>query len=124
MAKTIRQLTPVELQKFDPTRNLESSLSKVRWSNAWARLPELLAVLQEQFGATRVVVFGSLASKDQFTHWSDIDLAVWGISPERFFEAVYALNDCSPDIKVDLIDPERCESIVLKQLIEDEGIEI
>lgn len=124
MAKTVRQFTTAELQQFNPTRNLGKSLNPDRWAKAWARLPELLMVLKEEFAATRVVVFGSLTSQDSFTHWSDIDLAAWGILPERFYEAISMLNDLSPDIKVDLVDPERCGSAALKTIIEEEGIEV
>lgn len=121
MAKTIRQLTPNELQRFDPTQNLAQVLDADRWETAWAKLPELLAVLREDYSAERIAVFGSLTSREDFTRWSDIDLAVWGIAPERFYEAVATLNDLSPDIKVDLVDPERCQSTTLRRIIEEEG---
>lgn len=124
MAKTVRQLTSKELQQFDPTRNLANSLDAERWAKAWVKLPELLTVLRERFAAKRVVIFGSLAAKDTFTHWSDIDLAVWGIAPERFYEAVAALNDLSPDIKIDLVDPERCRATAINAQIETEGITV
>jgi predicted nucleotidyltransferase len=124
MARTVRQFTPTELQQFDPTRNLANSLDAERWAKAWTKLPELLKALREQFAAKRVVVFGSLAAKDTYTHWSDIDLAVWGITPERFYEAVAVLNDLSPDIKVDLVDPERCKATAVNAQIEAEGIVI
>lgn len=123
MAKTIAQLTPTERLQFDPTRNLGQSLAPQRWESAWSRLPELKKLLQAEFGATRVVVLGSVATKETFTHWSDIDLAVWGVLPERFYAAVAAVNDQSPDIKVDLVDAERCRSLVLRQVIEEEGVE-
>ncbi len=124
MAKTIQQLTPEELQTFNPTRNLGQSFDRQRWGKAWSRLPELRDVLRHQFGATRVVVFGSLVVQETFTHWSDIDLAAWGISPDKFYVAVATVNDLSPDIKVDLVDPERCSSILLRQMIEEEGVEL
>ena len=124
MPQTVRQLTQAELQQFDPTRNLANGLDADRWTRAQARLPKLLAVLRTQFGAKRIMLFGSLTSQDEFTHWSDIDLAAWGIAPEQFYDAVAALNDLSPDIKVDLVDPDRYRSAVLKQLIETEGKEV
>jgi predicted nucleotidyltransferase len=122
MAKTVRQLTPQELRQFDPTRNLASTLDSERWATAQAQLPELLAVLREHFAATRVVLFGSLTAQNRFTRWSDIDLAVWGIPPEKFYDAIATLNELSPDIKVDLVDPERCQSATLKDIIQAEGV--
>lgn len=121
MAKTVRQLAPQDLQRFDPTRNLTKILDSARWEAAWEKLPDLLTVLREEYGAERIVVFGSLATKENFTRWSDIDLAVWGIDPDRFYQAVATLNELSPDIKVDLVDPERCQSIALRQAIQEEG---
>jgi uncharacterized protein len=124
MRKTVSQLTPEELKQYDPTRNLQKGLDADRWVRAQARLPQLIALLREQFGASRVKVFGSLVAKDEFTCWSDIDLAAWDIIPAKFYQAVGALNDLSPDIKVDLVDPSHCSSITLQRIIEEEGIEV
>jgi uncharacterized protein len=124
VARTILQLTPGEQQQFDPTRHLARGLAPQRWATAWSRVPELATVLKSQFGATRIVIFGSLATPETFTHWSDIDLAAWGIVPERFYEAVATLNELSSDIKVDLVDPERCGSKGLRQMVEAEGVDI
>ena len=124
MAKTVSQLTPEELKQYDPTRNLGKGLDPERWTRAQARLPELAALLREQFGAKRIKVFGSLVDKSRYTKWSDIDLAVWGIAPEQYFKAVGAVDDLSPDINVDLVEPEMCSSLTLKRIIEEEGIDI
>ncbi|NEP16648.1 MAG: nucleotidyltransferase domain-containing protein [Leptolyngbya sp. SIO4C1] len=124
MARTIRQLTAEERQQFDPTRNLANVLSTERWKRARARLSALVLTLRKEFGAKRIVLFGSLTQKEAFTRWSDIDLAAWGIAPERFYEAVVRLNDLSPEIKVDLVDPERCQSAALNQIIQEEGKEV
>ncbi|PSN20156.1 hypothetical protein C7271_03630 [filamentous cyanobacterium CCP5] len=56
--------------------------------------------LRREFGATRIIVFGSLLS-DRFGDDSDIDLAVEGIPKERYFEAVARVNEFS-DRWVDL----------------------
>jgi predicted nucleotidyltransferase len=77
--------------------------------------------LREEFKARHVVLFGSLASETGFTEWSDIDLAAWGIPPERFYAAVATVTGLSSTIKVDLIDPETCRP-GLKAIIEREGI--
>ncbi len=52
-------------------------------------------MLYEDFGATQVAVFGSLAERDWFSKWSDIDIAVWGIPPEKYFRAVLETEDIS-----------------------------
>lgn len=70
-----------------------------------------------------VVVFGSLVRRDWFTPWSDIDLAVWGIPANQFYQAVAAVTGLSPDFEVDLVDAEDC-STSLRRTIEREGKEL
>lgn len=124
MAKTVSQLTAEELKQYDPTRNLHKGLDPERWAKAQSMLPKLTALLREQYGATQIKVFGSLVDKNRYTQWSDIDIAAWGIAPEKYYSAVGAVNDLSVDIKVDLIDPQCCSSPTLVQIIEEEGVEI
>ena len=124
MGKTVSQLTPEELKQYDPTRNLKQGLDPERWARAQAALPKILELLREQFGVERVRVFGSLIDKDRYTRWSDVDIAVWGLAPEQYYRAVEAVNDLAEDIKVDVIDFPRCHSLTLKQIIEEEGIDL
>jgi predicted nucleotidyltransferase len=56
----------------------------------------------KSFGATDVYLFGSLA-KGTFRSNSDIDLAVSGIPPEKFFEAMGRAEDVLKR-EIDLID--------------------
>ena len=49
-------------------------------------------LLREEFGATRVVAFGSLAHGAWFGPRSDIDLAVEGIPPQVFWRAWCSLD--------------------------------
>ena len=56
----------------------------------------------KSFGATDVYLFGSLA-KRAFRKDSDIDLAVSGIPPEYFFEAMGQAEDVLKR-EIDLID--------------------
>jgi uncharacterized protein len=58
---------------------------------AWAEAKTAAALLREQFGATSVIVFGSLV-KGRFGENSDIDLAVEGIAKSSFFSALAAVN--------------------------------
>ena len=54
---------------------------------ARAEASHLAQLLVSQFGATRVILFGSLARGDPRREDFDIDLAVEGIAPERLFQA-------------------------------------
>ena len=59
---------------------------------AWTEVREAARLLKSQFGATKVIVFGSLV-KDLFGEYSDIDIAVEGVQDSRFFEALTAVNE-------------------------------
>lgn len=78
-------------------------------------------MLKEHFGASRVVVFGSLAHGDCFTPWSDIDMAVWGLRPEDTLRALGAAMDMGTPIPVDLVDISTCRP-ALRAVIELEGV--
>ncbi len=129
MAKTALELTPQEWQAYRPdqmSRRLSGPADpgmRLRRQRAWRVARQAAKVLREQFGAQRVVIFGSLAQRGWFTQWSDIDLAAWGVPDERFYLAVATITALSPAFKVDLIDPETCRPR-LRQAIEREGIEL
>jgi uncharacterized protein len=125
MAKTALELTPEELRQYDPTKNLAKSLNPERWEKAWELVPQLATILREQFGATRVVVFGSLTQKDLYTHWSDINLAAWDIPPGKFYSALGTMMDSASEFKVDLVDPadDSCPDSI-KCVIEQKGIDV
>ena len=128
-ARTALDLTAQEWQDFHPgeisdgLQLHESAQAKKRSQQAWRVARRAAQMLRKQFGAGRVVVFGSLAHGAWFTSWSDIDLAAWGIPPERFYWAVAAVTGLSADFKIDLIDQETCRSAVRKAL-EREGVEL
>lgn len=48
----------------------------------------MATMLREQFGASRVVLFGSVAREEGLGAYSDVDLAVQGLSPMAHLEAV------------------------------------
>ena len=124
MGKTVSQLTSDELKQYDPTRNLGRILDPVRWQRAQDKLPQLLLALRQQFGAERIRVFGLLAVKALYKRWPVIVLAVWGVPPEWFDEALVAVNEISQEIKVDLVDPARCKSQILRADIHQAGIDV
>jgi predicted nucleotidyltransferase len=79
------------------------------------------ALLRAEFGASDVVLFGSLASHSDFTLWSDIDLGAFGIPADRFYAAVAAITGLSAEFKVDLIDAGACKAS-LREAIDRDGI--
>jgi predicted nucleotidyltransferase len=94
-----------------------------RYAEAWEVARHAAAVLKSQFGARRVVVFGSLADRSRFTRWSDIDLAAWDIPGPLYWSAVDAVTGLSSTFRVDLVDPRDC-SPALRQAMESEGVEL
>ena len=129
MGKTARELSTEELRTYRPLQALEAFQKDPavaeRRERAWEVARAAADLLKIGYGATRVVVFGSLAQKTPFTPWSDIDLAVWGIKPEQYFGAAGAVMDMGLDsgIKVDLVDPQNC-SKEFQADIEVDGIEV
>ena len=129
MAKTALELTRQEWQAYRPGatgqqlgRQPDPGLH-LRRQQAWRVARKAAKVLREQYSASRVILFGSLAHRSWFTAWSDIDLATWGVPAERFYQAVAAVTALSPAFKVDLVDPETCRPSLL-EVIEREGIEL
>lgn len=88
----------------------EASREALRCRRSWAMRVAVLAtqVLRSEFGASRVVLFGSVLS-DQSGLWfhqdSDIDLAVWGICDRLYFKAVGRLQGLS-EFVIDLVEPD------------------
>ena len=84
MGKTALDLTREEWRAYQPGDKPDGIQVGERWERAWRVARAAANVLREQFDATRVVAFGSLAHRDGFTLWSDIDLAAWGIRQAHF----------------------------------------
>ncbi|MCX7838936.1 MAG: nucleotidyltransferase domain-containing protein [Anaerolineae bacterium] len=121
MAKTALELTPQELKKY-ALRPRVRSTRKQLVARAMRQARRAARVLKREFGATRVVLFGSLAHRLWFTRWSDIDLAVWGITPEQFYRAASRVAEAS-SFKIDIVDPTTCHPLVQQEIVED-GIEL
>jgi predicted nucleotidyltransferase len=88
----------------------ERAAKTARFKRARATAHAASEVLRTEFGAARVVVFGSLVEEDGawFGARSDIDLAAWAIAPEDFFDAVARLETLSAEFEIDLVAMERC----------------
>ena len=126
MPKTVLELTAQEWQAYRPGAQLGRSVGAQedkRWQAAWQIARQAARVLRQEFGASRIVVFGSLARRSGFNPWSDIDLAAWGIPADRFYRAVAVVTGLSPDFKIDLLDLETCKP-ALRQIAEQEGIDL
>ena len=71
---------------------------------AWAVAHRLADVLYQDYGASKVAVFGSLAERERFTKYSDIDMVVWGVSYNRCLDALWETEDLGSEFKIDIIN--------------------
>ena len=79
---------------------------RIRHEHAWDVARRAASLLRELFAASRVVVFGSLLRPEVFDERSDVDLAVWGVTDEKYLRAVAAVTALDNEISVDLIQME------------------
>ena len=121
----IIQITPSQLEIYRKTaRDHEAKLGILledRQHRAWELARKAAAILKEEFGASRVVVFGSLIHRELFHSRSDIDLGVWDI--QGYFRAVSRLMDLDPEIEIDLVPVEDARPGILA-VIEQEGVDL
>jgi predicted nucleotidyltransferase len=129
MTRTALDLTVREWQAYYPGQvssdvtQLEGVQMARRRQQAWRTARRAARILRQRFGAHKVVAFGSLIHDASFTPWSDIDLAAWGIPPDRFYGAVAAVTGLSAVFKVDLVDLETCRPAVREAAVRD-GVEL
>ena len=93
----------------------------LRYQRAWELAQRAAAILKEQFGVQKVVIFGSALRIKRFHQRSDIDLAIWGLDEKVYYRAVARLLDIEPTISVDLVEAEFASPALLK-VIEQEGV--
>jgi predicted nucleotidyltransferase len=126
MATAIK-LTPQEMDAYRAAarRRYERERRELaqREEAAWELARRAATILRKQFGATRVMAFGSLVHEGCFTSWSDVDIAAWGIPLEDTFRAIGVVMDMRREIEVNLVDVGAC-SPSLRATIEREGVEL
>lgn len=82
---------------------------------------ECARILKEQFGAKRIVLFGSLLDPERMWWGSDIDLAVWGLPEQDLFKAGAAIER-GHDFSVDLVEVQQPRPHILKAI--EQGLEL
>ncbi|APB33752.1 DNA polymerase beta domain-containing protein [Gloeomargarita lithophora Alchichica-D10] len=100
-------------QKREQLRQLQ--LEK-RQEKGWVIAQKCAKILQEKYGATKVVLFGSMLTK--IHEQSDIDLAVWGLADRFYFPAYAELLDIS-NFSIDLVPVQNAYPHLLKAI--DQG---
>ncbi len=125
MALTALELTPEELKKYHPLEFIRKRKAETRVEvakrrrRAYAAALKAAKLLKEKFGAKEVILFGSLARRGSFTLYSDIDLAVRGVDPLRFYAAGAAIERVDLSFQIDLVELETCSPAVFKHIEKD-----
>ena len=117
--RTAKDLSPEELAEYRRRLDQQFENQKVDEAllqRAWQTVHRIAAMLYEDFEATQVAVFGSLAEPEAFSKWSDIDIAVWGIPNDKYFRASSIASDISGLFKVDLVYFEKCKGIFRERI--------
>ena len=124
--RTAKDLSPEELAQYRQRLDQQFQNRKVDealFQRAWQTAHRVAAMLYKDFGATQVVVFGSLTKQESFSKWSDIDIAVCGIPSDKYFCAVWEAEDISRLFKLDLVNFESCIG-VFRERIESQAVRI
>lgn len=118
-------ITPAQIERYRRSAREREKAQKqklaARRERAWELARKAAGLLKEEFGATRVVLFGSLLHEQLFHAHSDVDLVVWDI--QHYYRAVAHLLDLDPEIDFDLIPVEDARPVIL-ELIDKEGVEL
>jgi predicted nucleotidyltransferase len=78
-------------------------------------------ILKQEFGAGRVVLFGSMLDLERMWWGSDIDLAVWGLPEEDFFKAGAAI-ELGHNFRIDLVEIQHAKPHILQAI--EQGLEL
>lgn len=78
-------------------------------------------ILKQEFGAGRVVLFGSILDHERMWWGSDIDLAVWGLPEKDFFKAGAAIER-GHDFSIDLVEIQHARPHILHAV--EQGVEL
>jgi len=94
-----------------------------RREQARATARHVARYLRDTYGVSRVVLFGSMAQEVPLSRHSDLDLAVWGLDAEDYFEAVGRVQDEGGAFSVDLVRMEQAPDS-LRTVVREEGREL
>jgi predicted nucleotidyltransferase len=117
----LNQITPEELascrkqlERQWNSRKVDETLLERAWQVAY----EIATLLYDEFGATQVAAFGSLAEPISFTKSSDIDIAVWGLSDKAHSEANNKVMDIGTGFKIDLINFDTTKGLFRERVLQ------
>ncbi len=126
---TAQELSAAERQAYvrSARARLESrgvsGVDAARRGSLLAQARSAAAMLRQSYGATRIVLFGSLAHGAWLDPGSDVDLAIEGVAAAQYWQAWAAVESHFASVGVDLVDLSDA-SPSLRREIERQGIEL
>lgn len=116
-AKDLRKMREAWRKRF----LAEKSQRKQSAEEARSAAEKCAQILAKQFGVKKVYLFGSAKNSAVFHKKSDIDLAVEGLSSEKYFPALSRLMTNLPDgLEIDLIPLEDAFPELIR-IVKNEG---
>ena len=100
------------LEQVWKSRTMDNS----RLHRAWQTAYEVATHLYAQFDTIQVVVFGSLTEPMWFTHKSDIDIAVSGLSKANYDKAWTMVFDFKSEFKIDCVNFDTSEGLFRERI--------
>lgn len=118
--------TKAEMARYMATarqrQQVEHQQKEQRQRQGWKVAQQAAVLLKDHFHGQQVWLFGSMLTLHRVHPHSDIDLAVKGLEPTRYLEAVVALLELS-EFSVDLVQLEYAQPSLL-ETIEQQGVEL
>lgn len=126
MATSALDVTPEEMAEYRAAyrrRLAEAEERRARLElRARALASEAAGVLRERFGATHVLLYGSLA-RGQFLVGSDIDLVAWGIDSDRWLDVVGVGMELGREVEMSVALAQMMRPGVLTEALQD-GVDL
>ncbi|MDB9419863.1 nucleotidyltransferase family protein [Microcystis aeruginosa] len=94
-----------------------------RYRKGWETAQQAARILREKYQIEKVILFGSLLDLSKFRYHSDIDLAVWGLADQLYYQALKDILAISTDFSIDLIQIESAQPS-LQTTIKNQGIDL
>ncbi len=99
------------------------AVSQELYEHAWETARRAAQLLKDRYGVDRVRVFGSLIHEERFHPGSDIDLAVEGLRPSDFWEALTSVMFFDDRVSIEMVDRATCRPEIWN-VVEQEGIDL
>jgi uncharacterized protein len=106
-------------QTFRKKVMLEEKRNAERRDKALETAKKAACLLKDEYGAKKVILFGSLSHNRYFDATSDIDIAVKGLDKNEYFRVVSKMIDLDHSIDIDLVIMEDASDGLLKTIIEE-----